>query len=554
MVGHALMPDANERYKKFLILTGDADNGKSVFFRRVKALLDGAKGDEQNTASVKLSKIAQNKFSMDSVYGAKANIAGEIDGKRIRNTANLKDVTGGDVIEIEPKGQASFFDTINTTLMFAANDPPIIGKRDKAAIRSRIVPVELPYTFVDEPSRPGEKQAKPERELQENLDTADALSGLLNLALDGIERLEKNHGDVSLPESPKERLQMYERTADPMREFGERCLTNDPDSYIVKADITTMYREFAADNDYAMGESVHSVLHNVLRGVPELNYTESRPQHPDYSNVELPLRGWEERKRVVDRVRLTDEGLEYAESAGIVQEKAGKPGSDGSNPTHQAIGSLSTGRGVAFTAEIVTVSDGEYNRVAQGELEGEIGTRLGFVIPGSNEHVFAGKQGKTVRLSQATIRTDEDGLKEVVVNDATGVDFVGPQGSAQDSVTAATTDGGSYVTDSEPDRDADAGATDGSTDGATADADADTAGDPDGSADTTDDASDLQLKKQVIDELRQNDYVTDESGTVYLPRLAGSLHADPDSVETVLSDLASEGRLLTQTGGDYELL
>jgi hypothetical protein len=365
--------------------------------------------------------------------------------------------------------------------MFAANDPPIIGKRDKAAIRSRIVPVELPYTFVDEPSKPLEKLARPERELSNELDTSEALSGLLNLALDGIERLEKNHGDVSLPESPKERLQMYERTADPMREFGERCLTNDPDSYIVKADITTMYREFAIDNDYAMGQSVHSVLHNVLRGVPTLNYTQSRPRDPDYTDTELPLRGWDERKNVVDRLALTDEGLEYAESAGIVQEKAGQAESDGSNPTHQAIGSLSTGRGISFTAEIVNVSDGEYSRRAQGEFEGQAGSRLGWVIPGGNSHVFSARQGQTVRISKATLRTDQDGLKEVVVNDATEVEIVQPTADTQaglDTAEEATTDGGE-----EAEAQADTGTSDeAATDGAQ--------------------GAGAQLKKKVKDELR----------------------------------------------------
>jgi len=205
--------------------------------------------------------------------------------------------------------------------MFAANDPPIIGKRDKEAIMTRIVPIDLPYTFVEVPDGELEKQAKPERELKEELETPEALSGFLNLALDGVERLEDNSGDVSLPESPRERLRKYERAADPMREFGERCLTNDPDSYSVKADVTTMFREFANANDFETGENVHTVLHNVLRGVPGLNYTESRPRSPDYADVDLPLRGWEERKSVVSRVTLTQEGLEYADAAGIVVEE-----------------------------------------------------------------------------------------------------------------------------------------------------------------------------------------------------------------------------------------
>jgi P4 family phage/plasmid primase-like protien len=321
MVGHALMPDANERYKKFLILTGDADNGKSAFYARVKAVLDGPNGEENNTSSVKLAKLAQNRFSVNSMYGSMANIAGEIDGKKIRNTAQIKDITGGDPTEIEPKGKESFFDTINTTLMFAANDPPIIGERDKEAIATRIVPINLPFAFVDNPDGPMEKEAADEAELEARLDTPEALSGLLNLALDGIERLEDNGGDVSLPEPPEERLRMYERTADPMREFGERCLENSPGDYVVKADVTTIYKEFAAAEGYEVGTNIGSVLHGVLRGVPSLNYTESRPENPDYADTDLPLRGWDERKFVVDRVTLTEEGMKYAEAAGLVVEE-----------------------------------------------------------------------------------------------------------------------------------------------------------------------------------------------------------------------------------------
>jgi len=185
MVGHALVPDANERYKKFLILTGDADNGKSVFFRCVRTLLNGPDGTEQNVSNVKLSKMATQRFSNNSVYGHMANIAGEINGKKIRNTASLKDITGGDAVDIEPKGKGSFFDTINSTMMFAANDPPILGERDKKAIASRIVPVNLPYSFVNNPTEndPFEKQRRPESELEDELLTEEALSGLLRLAV-----------------------------------------------------------------------------------------------------------------------------------------------------------------------------------------------------------------------------------------------------------------------------------------------------------------------------------------------------------------------------------
>lgn len=323
MVGHAVTPDAYSRgWKKFLILTGDTNNGKSVFFSRVQSLLNGPDSQEGNTANVKLAKIARNQFSNNSVYGKWANIAGEIDGKKIRNTASIKDITGGDPVEIEPKGKDSFFDSLDATFMFAANDPPIIGERDKAAIASRIVPIELPNTFVDNPEGEYEKQKKPEEELRNWLDNEEALSGFLRLAVEGANRLRENHGDVSLPESYADRLQMYERKADPMREFGERCLTNSDGDYLVKADATTIYKQFASSLGHEVGQNTDRTLHNVLRGLPDLNYTDSRPRSPDYSGTSMDLRGWDERKRVINRVRLTDEGMEYARSAGLVEEQS----------------------------------------------------------------------------------------------------------------------------------------------------------------------------------------------------------------------------------------
>ena len=320
MVGHALLPDANERYKKFVILTGDADNGKSMFYDSVSTLLNGPDGEENNTAAVKLAKLAQNRFSINSMYGSLANIAGEIDGKMIRKTANLKDITGGDEVEIEPKGSDSFFDTVGTTLMFAANDPPILGERDKKAIATRLVPVELPYTFTDNPTGKYEKERVPEDELRADLEDAEALSGFLTLALDGLERLETNHGDVSLEETPEERLEVYERSADPMREFGSVALENHAEDYVVKADIVTLYKQYASQKGYEVGSSVEKVLHHALRGIPDLNYTDSQPRSPDYTDTTLPLQGWDTRKRVINRVTLTEEGMRLAEAAGLVED------------------------------------------------------------------------------------------------------------------------------------------------------------------------------------------------------------------------------------------
>ena len=521
MVGHALLPDANERYKKFLILTGDADNGKSMFYDAVSALLNGPDGEESNTSGVKLAKLAQNRFSIYSMYGSLANIAGEIDGKKIRNTANLKDITGGDEVEIEPKGQDSFFDTLGTTLMFAANDPPILGERDKKAIASRIVPIELPYTFVENPSKDFEKQRVPERELRDKLEADEALAGLLNLALDGLERLEENHGDVSLPESPDERLERYERSADPMREFGTIALENDPDDYLVKADITTLYKHFAQQQGYEIGSKIGPVLHGVLRGIDTLNYTDSKPRHPDYTDTTLPLKGWDERKEVVDRVTLSEEGMKLAEDAGLVLEET-----DTEEPAdNDALAARDCGYGHEFTATVENWSAGEYNREAQGLLSGESGTRIGFVVPGDNGDPLIGKQGRTLHFENVTIRTDEDGLLEAVINDATVVTEPSESGDTvpEPDATEAT------------DR-ADASATDGGT--------------PDESADM--EGVDIEaLDEAIIDEL-------DSRGSCSIGKLAAALAEKhdypPDKTKHRVEKLTERGDIIDNSGGAREKL
>ena len=453
MVGHTLLPDANARHRLFLILTGDSTNGKSEFFKRVRALLDGPGRDERNTASVKMSKLAQNRFSQNAIYGSLANIAGEIDGKKIRNTANFKDVTGGDDVELEPKGQESFFDTVNSTQMFAANDPPILGERDKEAIAERIVPIELPYKFTDDPEKPMEREAVPPEELKQTLETPEALSGFLNLALAGVTRLE-DQNDVSLPETPAERLQMYEKTADPMREFGERCLKNDPDDYLVKADVTTLYKQFASARGDEISQNVAGTLHDVLRGVPDLNYTDSRPEAPDYTDTSLPLRGWDERKRVVERVTLTEEGMEYAEAAGLVER------TDDADLDADAVplASIDTGRHDELVAEFGGMMEPKPWLEEEGWLVGlEEGDTFALDYQvregrGQSNPMKGVSAGDVVRITTPTVKTDDDGVRYVEITPRCSVEVVEPESS--DGSGGGHEDGGGDAAPSDADEDA----------------------------------------------------------------------------------------------------
>ncbi|WP_048075114.1 hypothetical protein [Haloquadratum walsbyi] len=175
-------------------------------------------------------------------------------------------------------------------MMFAANNPPILGERDKQAITSRLTSVKLPYTFVNNPSETDrfKKQRIPESNLEAKLLTDEALSGLLRLAVDGIQHFEMND-DVSVPETPMERLQRYERSADPIRQFGHECLKDQDSEYVVKAGIMIMYNTWAKSRGHELGPNTHQTLHDAVQGTAELNYATSRPDPADYADAYLLL-------------------------------------------------------------------------------------------------------------------------------------------------------------------------------------------------------------------------------------------------------------------------
>lgn len=129
---------------------------------------------------------------------------------------------------------------------------------------------------------------------------------------------------------------------------------------------------------------------------------------------------------------------------GIVSEEDAAAEDEEEEPakttTEQAepIGGLDCQRSASFTARVVSVDDGEYNREAQGLLEdaepvdGDQTTVLGFVVPGGNENPLHGRQGKVCEFDRVTIRTDDDGLLEAVLNDASTVSIVDDAAEADD--------------------------------------------------------------------------------------------------------------------------
>jgi hypothetical protein len=135
---------------------------------------------------------------------------------------------------------------------------------------------------------------------------------------------------------------------------------------------------------------------------------------------------------------------------------------------------------------------------------------IDYVVEGASDPFVSADEGDRVRIKNAKVATDRDGLLRVEVSNVCEVEVLASVDDDQTSVADAATDGG-------------------------------------GERDETD----TQLKQRVKEAL-QNDYGSGADVTV--AGVAGGLSEQPDTVEDALDAIATEGKLLERLEDGYRRL
>lgn len=291
LVGNGLRPGYETQ--KFGIMVGPSNSGKSTFFRIIKQVFG-----TDNTSGTPLHKIATNDEAAAHLDDSMLNVDPDMSGTKLKDTSMLLKLTGDDDVYVRRLYEQGFEMQNEAQIFGVTNDPFVIPDKD-GEVHSRIVPIYTPNQFTSDPDD-GNPDKDPE--LEESIKSSDEeLSGILNLILDGIDRLEENN-DVSLPESEDERYEMYRSLSDPMYMFAKDCLTNDPGATLKQNTVHQVYNRFATE----MGSKTSSktALLEQLRQSDEIVFETARPSRPDGS-----------RPRVVEGIALTDDGMEYVDEA-----------------------------------------------------------------------------------------------------------------------------------------------------------------------------------------------------------------------------------------------
>lgn len=198
----------NTEMTKSFILYGQGANGKTVVCVVMKTLIG-----KHNVSNVPLEcmSIESNNFHLHSMLGKLANICEEIGEINREIDAGFKIISSGGDIQVNRKFRDPITMKSTARLTFATNTLPRF-RDPSSAIPRRLIVIDFEKQILDE-----------SLQRHEFMDsnfwiTQGEMSGVLNWALDGLERL-LNNKKFTTPKSSKEALEQHFMDINPARSY-----------------------------------------------------------------------------------------------------------------------------------------------------------------------------------------------------------------------------------------------------------------------------------------------------------------------------------------------
>lgn len=244
--------------KWFAMLVGGGDNGKSVVLHVLGLLLG-----KRNCASVGLSELTTNRFAAFQLFGKLANVVGDQGYLESADEGRLKTLTGGDLTTFEQKGRDPFSAVNRAKLVFACNTPPAFSDRSEA-VWQRLIAVPFTYTVPSDRKDPAL--------LTEGYWSED-LPGILNWAIDGLDRFRGGRGRFTPSEACDALKREHRQDSNPARRFLLETyeVTNREGDRVQVAQMYEAYRLWATAEGYKNLLTGHKFAKEVDAAFPGIS-------------------------------------------------------------------------------------------------------------------------------------------------------------------------------------------------------------------------------------------------------------------------------------------
>ncbi|MBT7805084.1 hypothetical protein HN766_06335 [Candidatus Poribacteria bacterium] len=228
MLGLLLIPEM--KYQRFFVFKGDGSNGKSVLLDVIRTFLGDAACGQAS-----LQSLTSNRFAASTLVGKRANICGDLSSLAIRNPSILKQLTGGDFMWCEQKYRDPGGFQPKVHLLFSANELPRSSETNEGYYRR--------WTIIPFPNR--FEGSDIDHDLRAKLTTPQEMSGLLNVAMEGLRRLDQR-GDFDIPRSVEAELDAYRERNEPTRRFLLERFAPDANGHVRTVHAEEMHKAWCA--------------------------------------------------------------------------------------------------------------------------------------------------------------------------------------------------------------------------------------------------------------------------------------------------------------------
>jgi len=260
LAGYALIPDYS--LQRAFLFIGDGSNGKSTLLQILRIFLG-----KNNCSTVAWHALEYSRFASSRLDGKLLNIYADLPSRSMNSTGTFKMLTGGDAISAEKKFKDSYSFVNFARLLFSANKPPQILDEDSYAFWRRWIVINFPSQFP-------ENDPRTDPDLLSKLTTETELSGLLNLALDGLQRLLFN-SRFSYGKTVDQTQSYYLKASDPVYAFVEDCCEFDPEAVTSKDELFDAFRCYCQVSKTPVMN--RDSFHRTLKNSPHCRVASTRP-------------------------------------------------------------------------------------------------------------------------------------------------------------------------------------------------------------------------------------------------------------------------------------